>query len=189
MPAAVGGGPSRYFVGGSLSSGRCLGGSRPSNEAGGSAPKLVTGIGPARLCYGAEVQGIADTHLRSLRTTSAAAAAPATAGKQVDAVLYALDASAGCRVDPAFASHILPVVTWATAAWDRWVRIDELAAAADWAQERVVQDGGICWSRAAGPAGGSPVRAPSQAGEATHRHGARLLRVRSCILKSVGGIL
>ena len=116
--------------------------------------KLVAGIGPSRMCFGTEVAGMSDTHLATVRATTASAAAPATAGKQVDAVLYLLDAGRGGKVDPAFAAHAQPIVTWALAGWQGWLHPGDLSRAASWAEQRVCEDGRVKWAVVAGPSGG-----------------------------------
>ena len=127
---------------------------RALKRAGVNTRHVVATVGPSRTCFGAEVNGISDSHLKQLRVTMAGAAAPATAGKQPDTVLFLLDSGRGAKVDPAYSAHLLPITAWASAAWNGWVTMAELASAADWAQQRVLEGGLVRWAKAVGPAGG-----------------------------------
>ena len=107
--------------------------------AGVDVRRVVAATASPQLTYGAEVTGIADTHLQHLRTSTAAAMAAATAGKSSDAVLYLADASGSTLADPAYFAHILPIATWANAIWHNWAPRWLMAKALGHAQGKVLQ--------------------------------------------------
>ena len=62
---------------------------------------MARAAGTQAVTYGYNTMGIADSALATARRVVAAAAAPSTAGKNPDLVLYALDGATG-TLDPAF---------------------------------------------------------------------------------------
>ena len=122
-------------------------------RAGVDVRHVAATVAPPRLTNGAQTCGIADTHLHQLRVNTAAAHAAATSGKQVDAVLYLADGGTAAPADPTYAAHVLPIVTWATALWQRWVPAAQMIRAADRAAVRVLSSGIPRWQLVSGPAG------------------------------------
>ena len=119
--------------------------------AGFKVASLVRASGTPMATYGVEVCGMGDSHLHRLRSLIARAAAPQAGGKNPDLVLHLADAAGG-GLDPAVATHVLPISTWALACWQAWHPAESMAAALAHAQSRVLIGGTVCWRRVAGPA-------------------------------------
>ena len=105
----------------------------------------------ATMTYGAEICGIADTMLQSMRTSTARICVGAAAGKSTDRTLDAVDGSRS-TIDPAFAAHVNPIVTWAHAWWSNWVDERDLRASFDTAKEKLQKAKTSKWSKVTGPA-------------------------------------
>ena len=114
-----------------------------------SALLVRTGIIPA-MTYGQDISGVSNSMLLQQRRIAAKASAAPGSGKDLNLSLWIEDFS-GRRTDPAFAAHIAPIVTWATAVWQRWMPIGVLAGSALRAQQALSRATNL-WSAVAGPA-------------------------------------
>ena len=81
---------------------------------------LRTG-GTAALRFGDFVIGVAPSVLRDRRRVVAAAAMPATRGRDVNMSLILSDDSDNQRLDPAYSASTDPIGHWAEAIWHEWI--------------------------------------------------------------------
>ena len=93
----------------------------------GTARLLRTG-GNAAINYDAAITGVPPTTLSRQRRTAAAIQALVTGccGQDIDLALITADGSDKGQADPAFGAHIVPIGTWATAIWERWLAVSVL---------------------------------------------------------------
>ena len=102
---------------------------RQLRRSGVCTARLMRTGGVAALTYGVNVSGVAPTLLRRQRRAVAAAAAPGhgICGQSLDLARILADGSATGKADPAFAAHIGPIGFWATAVYEQWAPLDDLA--------------------------------------------------------------
>ena len=77
---------------------------------------MARAAGTQAVTYGYACMGIADSALTDARREIARAAAPATAGKNPNMILYTLDGASG-TMDPAFEANASGIAAWASAWW------------------------------------------------------------------------
>ena len=116
-----------------------------------SAKQMTRAAGTPLITYGADIAGMANTHLLNARRTIAKAIAPEAGGKNFELVLYLADGANG-TCDPAFAAHTLPMFMWAMAHWDKWTPTAHMHTTLLAARDRVVSAGTAKWNRVTGPA-------------------------------------
>ena len=153
LGAAVGGGKRRSVVVPSArlkAVKRRLDRLRAFRRAGGNTVAYVRTAAIPAVTYAADVMGVADSRLQSVRSTLARAASPAACGKNPDMVYYALDAAGGAT-DPAVVIHTLAIGAWACAWWEQWVPQAALVTAHAGAVARLAAAVASPWPLVAGP--------------------------------------
>jgi hypothetical protein len=120
-------------------------------RAGVRTTQLVRAAGTPMLTYGVDIVGMSDSHLKTVRSQVARAAAAAAHGKSPDLVLYAADGAKG-TMDPAFDAHVIPIRSWALAWWQHWQPPGFLEKAHNAAVIKVNNAKTSAWSVVAGPA-------------------------------------
>jgi hypothetical protein len=97
-------------------------------KAGVNTAMMARAAGTQAVTYGYATMGIADSALETARREVARAAAPTTAGKNPNMILYTLDGASG-TMDPAFEGNAACILAWATAWWESWIPEQQLTEA------------------------------------------------------------
>ena len=95
---------------------------------------------------------MSDSTLAEARRVTAKAAAPEGGGKDPNLVLHILDGVSG-TLDPAFDTHALPLVRYATAWWEKWQDRELLAAAFHKSVAKLASAKRSHWDVVTGPIG------------------------------------
>ena len=120
-------------------------------QAGGNTQQIARAVGPPSTLYTVDCFGISNAALQQVRSSVAASASTDTAGKNPDAVLYAIDGQFG-TLDPAFDAHALPIKQWAQGVWDATYSHEDLMQAISLARIKIDRAKGSPWSVVTGPA-------------------------------------
>ena len=115
--------------------------------------KLLRTGGNSGLNYDAAITGVPPTTLHQQRITCAIIQSPVAgwSGQDVDLALIIADGSASGTTDPVFGAHLVPIGTWATAIWERWLPIALLDGSIADAKAKAVRSPRP-WAVATGPA-------------------------------------
>ena len=95
---------------------------------------------------------MSDSTLLEARRITAKAAAPEGGGKDPNLVLYILDGVSG-TLDPAFDAHILPLIRYAHAWWEKWQDRELLTSAFHSSVAKLAAAKRSYWDVATGPTG------------------------------------
>ena len=103
------------------------------------------------MMYGVECTGISDTSLKKTIGLAAAAISPPAMGKSARMTLHG-SAPLCTTADPTYVAHVAPIKTWATAVWDGWASMSDMATAHRNAAARIRRAKTSAWGLVHGPA-------------------------------------
>ena len=115
--------------------------------------KLLRTGGNGGVTYDAAITGVPPSTLLQFRRTCATIQAPVSgcSGQDIDLALMVADGSATGMADPAFGAHMVPIGTWSTAIWEKWLPLAILEGSVAEAKCKAVK-APRPWAVATGPA-------------------------------------
>ena len=115
--------------------------------------KLLKTGGNSGITFDAATTGVPPSTLLQFRRICATIQAPVSgcSGQDIDLALMVADGSATGMADPAFSAHLIPIGTWSSAIWEKWLPLPTLEGSIAEAKCKAVK-APRPWAVATGPA-------------------------------------